>query len=142
MIFNKEKYLSQLDENQLFQLMKGYYPDLIDLNEKDKYSPVDWYSEEIQYYFECKCRSKDYPNIVIEKNKWDSMVKSGNCYYVCSFPRGIYMVDIANTKEPVWGENWMRRSTFFAGDERISKTSGFIRFEDTIQIDHLLFDQL
>jgi hypothetical protein len=143
MIFNKEKYLSQLDEKQLFQLMKGYYPDLIDLNEDDQYSPIDWYSKGNDLYFESKCRSKDYPNIVVERSKWDVMRSKTNCYYVSSFPKGIYMVDIPKTPEPIWGENWMRKSTFYSGEERISKTSGFIKFDDnyTYQVDHLLFEQ-
>lgn len=137
-MLNREKILTSLVEKELFKLFKNYYLDLIDLNEENEFAPIDWYSPSNNFYFEAKCRSKHYPNLVIEKAKWEILKQKENSYYVCSTPKGIYMVPINEIEEPVWGENWMRKSTFYGSELRISKTSGFIKYEKSIQIDQLL----
>jgi hypothetical protein len=140
-INQKEKFLSELTEDQLFKLMKKRYSNLIDLNVKDKQSKIDWYDPDSNTWFEGKCRDVDLLSLFIKKDKWDVLKQKENAYYVNSTLSGIYMWNINEVQEPLWREQSMEQSQQFKSYGRIKKEVGDLYIKDAIQIDQLLLDQ-
>lgn len=114
--------LKELNEHQLFLLFKREYPDLIDLNEEDPLSPVDWYSKELNLHFEAKCRKEHYPTLFLEEKKYKVLLKYKNVFYVNSTPEGIYGWDI-HKLDPIFREVLMTNSQqFYRKDKYIYKS--------------------
>ena len=138
-MLNIEKYLTQLDESQLFLLISKRYPDIVDLNINNSTSILDWYVPSTNTYFEAKCRKEHRLTQFIQKDKWDALKAKDNSYYINSTPKGIYMWNIQEIEEPVWLERAMRKSQQFAGQGQVvMKLVGELRIDKALQIDHLL----
>jgi len=139
----KEQYLAQLDEKQLFQLMKEYLPQLIDLNENDQYSATDWYLPTENSHWECKCRKEHYNGLVIEKKKYNAIINLDKIYYINSTPKGIYVFDLKKIEEPSWFDKYMNKTTEFGEQIKIQKDSGLIHISKaTFQLDHLILPKI
>ena len=50
----KEKYLAQLNEEQLYKLMLKMFSNLVDLNIENPVAPIDWYNPDTDEWFEGK----------------------------------------------------------------------------------------
>jgi hypothetical protein len=137
---NKKRleFLTNLTEHQLFQLMRTRYTGLIDLNQKDEKSLIDWYDVNEDIWMEAKCRNEHYNGMLIQKDKYDVLMKKENCYYVNSTPKGIFVFNLKEMEEPVWREQNMEQSQFFKSNGRISKWVAELPIAKAIQIDHLL----
>ena len=138
----KEKYLAQLNEEQLYKLMLKMFSNLVDLNIENPVAPIDWYNPDTDEWFEGKCRYVDKSTLFIEKDKWDELILKDKSFYVNSTLTGIYMWNIQEIEEPVWRNTAMFKSQQFTGKgEKVLKLVGDLPISKALQIDHLLFYQ-
>jgi hypothetical protein len=135
-----EKYLSELTEERLFQLIASRYTGLVDLNKEDSSTPIDWYWPQEDIWIEAKCRQEHYPTLFIEKIKYDKLISKKNSWYLNSTPQGIYVFVLQEMEEPYWIERKMMRSKFFSTDKDIiTKVVGELSIKKaSFQLEHLL----
>ena len=134
--FNKREYLTNLKENDLFDLLKKIIPDL---QKTDQFNQVDAYSLERKKVYEFKCRKTDYVDLLIEKIKWDGFKAKGNVYYINSTPRGIYSFNICKIREPIWLIRLMPKTTEFEQNNKVEKIVGYLNiYRDAHDITNLL----
>ena len=82
-------------------------------------------------YIELKCRRSHYPDLLIEKKKWDYLAdiraRTGcKTLYINSTPKGIYQFDLGAINEPEWLLRRMADKTDFAGGKEVEKLVGFL----------------
>lgn len=119
------------NEQDLFQYIKTcYIPDL----EKpaDRYCGYDCFSKTFKCLIELKCRRTHYDELMIEKYKYDKLLKY-NCklFYINSTPLGVYLFDLKKIN-PVWiKEKKMPQATdFHIFKKEIEKEYGLLKIED------------
>ena len=136
------KFLKELYEKKLFQLVKNFYiEDLVDLNEENNSSPIDWYSPSLDCWYESKCRKEHYNHLLIEKKKWDALKEKRQGYYICSTEEGVFEFDITSiTNEPVWEVKYYPATTDFTNKNFIPKLSGMLPKSKAKQIKDFLFN--
>ena len=124
------KDLKWLTEVDLFNWLKAnVYNDL--QGSKEKMSVWDCKSEKFKNLVELKCRRTHYPDLLIERKKYDSVTKKSNelgfrPVYICSTPNGIYgfyldKVDLnwqINRKNP--------KTTDFSNNNKVEKEVAYI----------------
>jgi hypothetical protein len=113
--------LGELSEDQLFKLFQKEYPDIIDLNEENKLSPVDWYIPELDIHIEAKCRNKHFPTMYIEENKYLKLIKYNRCWYVNSTPEGIFAWDVHKLNNIIFREKLMTNTQQFGRKQMVWK---------------------
>jgi len=116
-----------LNEQKLFDIIKKYIPDLTQTEEFDF---SDAYSLSRNARYEFKCRRTHYDDLLIEKIKWDKLIKCDNVRYINSTPIGVYAFDLKVIKEPFWSERKMPISTEFENKNKSIKLVGFINIRD------------
>ena len=137
MILSKREYLTNLKEEDLFNLLKTKL--IPDLQKTDQFNSIDAFSLERKKFYELKCRRVDYIDLLIEKLKWDNFKNKGHVYYINSTPRGIYSFNIKKINEPDWEINLMPRTTHFQDTEKIEKIVGYLNiYRDAYDITDLL----
>jgi hypothetical protein len=109
-------------EKELFEVMKTLVPDL---EQTEEFSYYDCYSKFYGAYFELKCRTVHYDDLLIEKYKYDKL-KKVDAWYINSTPKGIYSFDIQNIEEPNWVEDFMPLTTAFENHTLIKKLVGYL----------------
>jgi hypothetical protein len=122
-------------EEELFQYIKDkYIPDLE--KAKDKSSPYDCFSRNLRCIIELKCRRKHYNELMIEKYKYDKLLKY-NCksYYINSTPSGVYVFDIHNINPEWTTEKSMPMITdFHIFKKEIKKEYGLLKISEAKKI--------
>lgn len=122
--------LSTLTEAGLFEYLKAnHYFDF--LKSEGTYDTFDCVSESKKMYAELKCRRTHYPDLLIEKIKWDNLVLNAHtrdmdAWYINSTPNGIYGFHLEEFIEPVWEERAMPATTEFGNRSKIGKIVGFL----------------
>lgn len=122
--------LGTLTESGLFEYLKtNHYFDL--LKSEGTYDTFDCSSEEKKVYAELKCRRTHYPDLLIEKVKWDNLVLNAytrdmDAWYINSTPNGIYAFQLEEFTEPAWEERAMPATTEFGNRSKIGKIVGFL----------------
>jgi hypothetical protein len=122
--------LGTLQEAQLFEYLKTYhYNDLI--KSGNTYDTFDCVSQKAGVYAELKCRRTHYPDLLIEKSKWDNLVLHAHsqdldAWYINSTPDGIYAFHLQPEFEPEWSERLMPATTEFGNRSKIGKIVGFL----------------
>lgn len=128
-----------MNEQILFNLIKTVIPDL---QKTDQYSYRDGYSPKYNLTVELKCRHKHYETLLIEKMKWDKLVKHNRVRYINSTPFGIFSFDLHKVKEPEFYLMDMPHTTEFRGTQKniqkIPKLVGMLFIGDAEDISHLL----
>jgi hypothetical protein len=107
-------FFHSFTEKKLFYLMKEkIYSDL--QKTINQFSYYDAFTLEFLAQLELKCRKVHFPEMFIEKIKWDKLKKSSyiKALYVNSTSEGIYMWDIKqiNENDIVWGLRTMNKET-------------------------------
>ncbi len=89
------------NEDDLFRYIKTFYiPDLE--KSKDRYCGYDCFSKSFKCIIELKCRKRHYEELMIEKMKYNSLMKyKCKSYYINSTPVGVYSFDIHKIN-PEW----------------------------------------
>ena len=127
-----------VNEKQLFEyLREKYYPDLMQVD--DKFSRWDAISASTQSMLELKCRRTHYPDLLLEKKKFDSLHELAGKYkmlpyYVCSTPEGVWRFDLL-ALDLKWIDKMMPVTTDFANNAKIVKEVAFIKIEDGDKLD-------
>jgi len=126
------------NEQQLFEFLREkYYPDLMRVD--DKFSKWDAISATTRSMLELKCRRTHYPDLLLEKKKFDSLSYLAAeykmlPYYVCSTPKGVWRFDLLAI-DLNWLDKMMPATTDFANNAKIVKEVTFIKIEDGVKLD-------
>ena len=122
-----------MNEKELFDYLKeNKFPDLT--KSEGTYDSFDCISDEAGFYIELKCRHTHYPDLLIEKSKYDRLIleakyRSLEPWYINSTPAGKWGFDLFKVPEPTWSERWMPATTEFANTRKIRKTVGFLHLD-------------
>ncbi len=121
-------------EEDLFNYLRlEVYPDLV--KARGKLSRWDCYSVDKAHRIELKCRKTHYDTLLIEKKKFDAMIKVCNKhldipYYICSTPKGIYSFNLFDVS-PKWEVNYKNPATTqFNNRNRIAKEVAYLNIND------------
>jgi len=115
-------------EQELFDWLKdNVYPDLVIA--RNQLSRWDCYSPKRKHRVELKCRQKHYPDLLVEKKKYDAMIAKCNQHndvpvYINSTPQGVYAFDM-RTHDGLWEVRGMPKTTQFSNRNFISKEVGY-----------------
>lgn len=118
-------------EIDLFNIVKlTHVPDL--QKSEKQYSRYDCYSEKYKMDIELKCRNKHYDELMIEKDKYDALVKRSEEFgttpiYINSTPEGIFVFNLGKLPEPQWEDKGgLPTTSHFTDRRKIVKTVGFL----------------
>jgi len=115
-------------EQELFDWLKdNVYPDLVIA--RNQLSRWDCYSPERKHRVELKCRQRHYPDLLVEKKKYDAMIAKCNQHndipvYINSTPQGVYAFDM-RTHDGLWEVRGMPKTTQFSNRNFVSKEVGY-----------------
>jgi hypothetical protein len=130
-----DETLPTMNEQQLFDLIKSVIPDLQSM---DQYSYRDAYSPKYDLTIELKCRQKHYDFLLIEKIKYDKLIKHNRVRYINSTPIGIFSFDLKKIEEPTWYEYVLPKETEFYNRNKIPKIVGMLTISQAEDLSHLL----
>lgn len=125
-----------MDEKKLFQLLKQNL--IPDLEKTDLFNPKDCTSASLNLSIELKCRTHHYDYLMLEKSKYDNLIKNDKVRYICSTPRGIYSFNLKKLNNIVWFNDWLPATTNFYNNEKIKKVITFLNVNDATNITKLL----
>ena len=127
-----------LTEEILFRFLKRM---INDLEKTSQFSYRDAYSRRFNLTLELKCRRTHYQDILIEKYKWDNLIRHKNIRYVNSTPKGVFSFDLKELPEPDWQDHKMPKQTGFQDRNFVLKKVGYLPIVDAKDITFLLFNQ-
>ena len=124
-------------EKDLFEwLSKNYYKTLV--NSKNPISRWDCYDIETQSRIELKGRKKHYDTLLLEKPKYDALIKESNKHfdipiYINSTPKGIYLFNL-NKVDLKWFEKSLPATSEFQNRKWIKKQVTEINIKQSIKL--------
>lgn len=123
--------MTYLREVELFEALKGLYPDLTPLSATDRADGIT-----SDAYVELKCRRTHYPTLMIERKKWDYLAEirartGARTLYINATPSGIYQFDLGALKAPEWLLQVLPTKTDFAGSIQAEKWVGYLDIKDS-----------
>jgi len=127
-----------MNEEELFSYLKTeHYPDL--QRAIAEYSAFDAISYDTNSCFELKCRRTHYPDLLLEKKKYDVLMELASKskmmpYYVCSTPEGIWKFDLHGT-DIEWENRMMPVTTDFSRNDKIEKIVAFVSIDKGVKLD-------
>jgi hypothetical protein len=128
-----------MKEQQLFEFLKeNYYPDLE--KSEGQFDVFDCSSAEHKMYIELKSRLTHYPDLLLEKKKYDAVTdKAFNLgytpWYINSTPQGVYGFNLAHLLAPAWEKKWLPKTTEFGDRGKMDKEVIFLDVKTaTIQV--------
>ena len=124
-----------MNEKELFLLVKKIIPDL---QETTTYSFRDGYSSDLKLSIELKCRRRHYDYLLIEKSKYEKLLRNKRMRYINSTPQGIFSFNLKKIEEPNWWIEEMPETTDFDRCKRINKEVGYLNIKDAKNITDLL----
>ena len=127
-----------MKEQELFDWLKAEkFPDLV--HSPEEYDGFDCISEEGKLFIELKCRRTHYPDLLIEKAKYDFLLEESaklglSPWYINSTPEGIWGFILLDIKDIVWAEKWLPSTTEFANKNNKMKLVGFLHIDQGFKI--------
>jgi hypothetical protein len=127
-----------MKEQELFDWLKAEkFPDLV--HSPEVYDGFDCISESEKLFIELKCRRTHYPELLIEKMKYDFLLEESSKlglspWYVNSTPDGIWAFALLDLKEIEWADKWLPSTTEFANKNNKMKMVGFINVSQGFKI--------
>ena len=124
-------------EKDLFEwLSKNHYKTLV--NSKNPISRWDCYDIETQSRIELKCRKKHYDTLILEKPKYDALIKESNKHldipiYINSTPQGIYLFNL-NKVDLKWFEKSLPSTSEFKNRRWVKKQVTEINIKQAIKL--------
>ena len=120
-------------EQELFKHLKDNYIKDLEWSDGD-YSHHDCYSLELKCDIELKCRHTHYDDLVIEKYKYDKLIKRADEYgtlavYICQTPKGIFGFNLHKLPEPKWESRRMPKTSHFSERQFIDKEVGYLHID-------------
>lgn len=131
------KKLSEWREVDLFNwLSKNYYNILVDTSKN--FSKSDCYDIETKSRIELKCRAAHYDDLIIEKPKYEYLIKESKKYgdipiYINSTPKGIYLFKLDNLKLK-WFFKPLPKTTDFKNKELVKKEVSKININQSLKL--------
>jgi len=131
------KCLSKWRESDLFEwLSENYYNLLVDTSKN--FSKSDCYDIETKNRIELKCRAAHYDKLIIEKPKYEYLIKESKKYgdvpiYINSTPKGIYLFNLKDLKLE-WFKKPLPKTTEFKNNNYISKEIATININKSKQL--------
>lgn len=125
-----QEYLLSLNEDTLADLLKErMYNDLID-HRKSNLDDADRFIPSKNRYVELKCRynKRDLYTYMIEKHKYDDIIKYENVSYICSGQNGIFEWDLKTYPEElvwVWEKDYTWSTQY---DQRKDKKNKLVAY--------------
>ena len=113
-----------MKEEDLFNyLVDCCYPDLV--KSKKQFSKWDCYSPGSYHRIELKCRATHYDTLIIEKAKYDALIKKAKDnfdmpIYINSTPKGVYRFNLFLV-DPVWEVKYLKKTTTFSNNNKVPK---------------------
>ena len=125
-----------MSEKDLFEYLKRYWADL--KMSTDQYSKHDCFSESTNTRIELKCRKKHYNTLLLEKPKYDALIKESNKHfdvpiYINSTPEGIYLFNL-NKIDLKWFEKSLPATSEFKNRRWIKKQVTEINIKQAIKL--------
>jgi hypothetical protein len=127
-----------MKEQELFDWLKAEkFPDLV--HSPEEYDGFDCTSEKEKLFIELKSRRTHYPELLIEKMKYDFLLEESaklglSPWYVNSTPEGIWAFALLDLKDIQWDEKWLPSTTEFANKNNKMKMVGFISVDQGFRI--------
>jgi len=127
-----------MKEQELFDWLKAEkFPDLV--HSPEEYDGFDCISEKEKLFIELKSRRTHYPELLIEKMKYDFLLEESaklglSPWYVNSTPEGIWAFALLDLKDIEWDEKWLPSTTEFANKNNKMKMVGFISVDQGFRI--------
>lgn len=127
-----------MKEQELFDWLKAEkFPDLV--HSPEEYDGFDCTSEKEKLFIELKSRRTHYPELLIEKMKYDFLLEESaklglSPWYVNSTPEGIWAFALLDLKDIEWDEKWLPSTTEFANKNNKMKMVGFISVDKGFRI--------
>lgn len=122
-------------EKTLFNYLKeNFIQDLFDLNTINPYGSIDAYSKKYRTRIELKSRKTYYPTLMIEKDKYDELMKFKSCRYInsyhCNNDNKIISFDLHKIEEPGWQIKMLPAKTETPFKTKlVPKTVGYLRLD-------------
>ena len=125
-----------IKESELFEKLKGYFPDLVTSEQFDKW---DCFTAEHNTIIELKCRHTHYDELLIERPKWDALAdkrasEALGTLYVCSTPKGTWAWNLGAINAPEWHLKRLPRTTEHVGRDWITKEIGYLHIKDATRV--------
>ena len=124
-----------MTEKELFQLVKKLIPDL---KGTSTFSYRDGYSDDLKLSVELKCRRRHYDNLLIERSKYESLLRNKRMRYINSTPQGVFSFNLKKIEEPTWWIEEMPATTDFNRYQIVNKEVGYLSIKDAKNITDLL----
>ena len=127
-----------MKEQELFDYLKEkHFPDLA--KSDGTYDSFDCIANSKKLYIELKCRHTHYPELLIEKSKYDRLLleatyHSLDPWYINSTPEGVYGFDLSRVDAPTWHERRMPTTTEFADTRKKMKVVGFLHLDYALRL--------
>ena len=131
-----------LRERELFELLQGsIFPNLV--MSKNQFSKWDCYETNKRLRIELKCRRTHYPDLVIEKIKYDALIgkatrNNDRPLYINSTPEGIFLFDLSKFKSLKWFKKSMPMTTEFSNKRYIQKEVAMLNISDSYNITEIV----
>ena len=121
------------NEQELFNYLKENYINDLQWSDDD-YSHHDCYSVELGCDIELKCRNRHYDDLVIEKYKYEKLLKRAAKYftlpvYICQTPEGIFGFNLDKLPEPKWETRGMPKTSHFSQRQFVDKEVGYLHID-------------
>ncbi len=116
--------LLHLNEEKLFNLIKSSL--IFDLTKTDKYNRTDAFSNELDIKIELKCRTKHYPTLLIEEDKYNELIGHQRSRYITSTPSGVYSFNLKKIPAPIFSMMAMPITTEFGPIQWVNKSVAFL----------------
>lgn len=120
-------------EKELFDYLRAnVYPDLVKSHKP--MSRWDCYSPTFYHRIELKCRGKHYDTLLLEKKKYDALMRKcsdtiDTPIYINSTPNGIYRFDLFLIT-PNWEIQYHNKTTQFSQTNKIPKEVAMLPVKD------------
>lgn len=115
--------------------------DITPTNTTNKYEYYDCYSATYDCKIELKCRYTEYNDYMIEKSKYDKLIKSKRCRYINSVKdEKVYSWNLKKIPTPDWKMMWLPSTTEFDNNELKLKEVGFLPLEQAKDISFILYN--
>ena len=127
-----------MKEQELFDWLKAEkFPDLV--HSPEVYDGFDCISESEKLFIELKCRRTHYPDLLIEKAKYDFLLEESAKlglapWYINSTPEGVWAFALLDLKDIEWTERWLPITTDFTNKNNKMKMVWFISVDQGFKI--------
>lgn len=129
-----------MKEQELFEWLKlSHLPDLE--KSANTYDGFDCSSAEYKMFIELKSRKTHYPELLIEKMKFDFLIEEANKlgyspWYINYTPEGVFAFNLTSpfVSKIDWAEKWLPSTTEFANKNNKMKMVGFLRIESGVKL--------